>query len=146
MGEKMPQTFENHARIIPIYHMVCFGILAVNVLWALVQLVRWPSFGSFLGLAVACALVILFFFARLFALKVQDRLIRLEMRLRLNEILPADLKGRILELTVNQMVGLRFAPDDELPGIVRRVLDERMSDRTAIKKLIKVWNPDYERC
>ena len=145
MNEKMPQTYENHARLIPVYHMVCFGILGVNALWALWGLVGSFSFGSLVNLAVAAALLILFFFIRIFALTAQDRIIRLEMRLRLGELLPADLKARIGELALGQLIALRFASDEELPALTRKVLDEKILERDAIKRLIKTWNPDYLR-
>jgi len=83
--------------------------------------------------------------ARIFALSVQDRVIRLEMRLRLAELLPMDLKGQINEFTVAQLVGLRFASNEELPELARRVLQDRITDRTAIKKMVKNWRPDYLR-
>ena len=93
------RTSPNHRRIVPLYHVGIFGILAINLIWRLVQLVRWTSWQALLELLVAAALLGLFFYARIFALTVQDRIIRLEMRLRLKEILPPDLKGRIDELT-----------------------------------------------
>jgi hypothetical protein len=76
---------------------------------------------------------------------VQDRIIRLEMRLRLAEILPPDLRGRIPEFTVAQLVSMRFACDAELPALARKVLDDKMSDRKAIKQLVKDWQGDYVR-
>jgi hypothetical protein len=89
--------------------------------------------------------LLLALYARLFALSVQDRIIRLEMRLRLAEILPPDLRARIPEFTVAQLVSMRFACDAELPALARKVLDEKMSDRKAIKQLVKDWQGDYAR-
>ena len=89
-----PQSFENHRRFIPLYHFVLFAIFSVNAITALVKLVRMPSYDSALGFAVASALLVLFFYVRSFPLTVQDRLIRAEMRARLQSILPADLRGR----------------------------------------------------
>jgi hypothetical protein len=77
--------------------------------------------------------------------RVQDRVIRLEMRLRLAGVLPADLQARIPEFTVDQLVSLRFASDAELPGLARKVLDDKIADRKAIKQLIKEWQADYLR-
>jgi hypothetical protein len=94
---------------------------------------------------VAFALLTFALFARVFALTVQDRIIRLEMRLRLAEVLPVDLRPRIPEFTVGQLVSLRFASDAELPALARKVLDEKMNDRKAIKQLIKDWQGDYLR-
>ena len=83
------QTFDNHARLVPPYHMVAFPILAVNFLWTLRVLVGGPGFGTLVGFLVSIALLILFFYARQFALTAQDRVIRLEMQLRLARLLPA---------------------------------------------------------
>ena len=79
------------------------------------------------------------------ALTVQDRLIRLEERLRYERVLPADLKARIGEFTVTQLIALRFASDAELPALARKVLDDKISERKAIKQMVKTWKPDYLR-
>ncbi len=94
---------------------------------------------------VGAALIALFVMARNSVVTVQDRLIRLEMRLRLAGVLPADLCPRISEFTVPQLVSLRFACDTELPALARKVLDEKLSDRKAIKRLVKDWQADYLR-
>ena len=94
---------------------------------------------------LAAALVVLVFQARLFALAVQDRVIRLEERLRYEYVLPADLRARCGELGIGQIVSLRFASDAELPVLARKVLDEKLTERKAIKQLIKNWKPDYLR-
>ena len=146
MAERQPQNFANHRRIVPLYHIGIFGILAINLIWRLVQLVRWPSWTALLELAVAVALLGLSFYVRIFALTVQDRIIRLEMRLRLKEILPPDLKGRINELTRDQFVALRFASDEEMPDLMREVLTNNIGNRDEIKRRIKNWVPDYLRC
>jgi len=83
--------------------------------------------------------------ARLMALTVQDRVIRLEMRLRLREVLPADLQARIPELTPRQLIGLRFASDAELPQLMRQVLAGSLGNTTEIKKAITQWQGDYLR-
>jgi hypothetical protein len=146
MAEREPQNFANHRRIVPLYHVGIFGVLAINLIWRLVQLVRWPSWPALLELAVAVALLGLSFYVRIFALTVQDRIIRLEMRLRLREILPADLKGRINELTRDQFVALRFASDAEMPDLMREVLTNNIGNRDEIKRRIKTWVPDHLRC
>ena len=146
MAERQPQNFANHRKIVPLYHIVTFGILAINLIWRLVQLVRWTSWQALLDLLVAFALMGLFFYARIFALTVQDRVIRLEMRLRLMGILPADLKGRIDELTRDQFVALRFASDAEMADLMREVLTNNIRSRDEIKRRIKNWTPDYLRC
>lgn len=94
---------------------------------------------------LALAFFLLAFYARTFALLVQDRLIRLEMRLRMLQFLPQELRPRIPDFTVDQMVALRFASDAELPGLSKKVLDEKFADRAAIKKMIQNWQPDLVR-
>ena len=138
------QNFANHARFVPIFHYVAAPILVLNLSWAVWSL-RELSFPAVLDLLVAIALIIVFFCARVFALKAQDRVIRLEMRLRMRELLPDDLQGRINEFTPTQMVGLRFAGDAELPDLARKVLDENIAAATPIKKLITDWQGDYYR-
>ena len=119
---RAPQTFANHRRIIPLYHLVIFAVFLVNAIWSIVQVVRFPGWSTGIGCAVALALLGLFYYAREFALSVQDRMIRQEMRLRLREVLPADLKARVPELDRDQLIALRFASDAELPDLVREVL------------------------
>ncbi len=139
------QNLANHARLVPPYHYVAGPILLVNFGWAAYGLFGGLSFDAILNVFVAAALIILFLFARLFALKAQDRVIRLEMRLRMHELLPEDLRGRINDFTPTQMVGLRFAGDTELPQLARKVLDENITAATPIKELITDWQPDYHR-
>src|SRR5207253_8235799 len=91
-----------------------------------------------------CALPILLY-ARLFALRVQDRVIRLEERLRYERILPEELGWRADELTVDQFISMRFAGDEELEQLMRKVLDDKLTKRKAIKQLIKNWRADYLR-
>lgn len=138
------QNFANHTRFVPVFHYVAAPILLVNFVWA-VRGLGDPSFQALLDVLVAGALIIVLLSARGFALKAQDRVIRLEMRLRMRELLPADLQGRIDEFTPAQMVGLRFAGDAELPDLARKVLDENIEKATPIKKLIKDWRGDYHR-
>jgi hypothetical protein len=145
MAQRKPQTFENHARIIPAYHGLTFGLLLVNLFWWLYRASVSFSWDAIVSLLLAVALVLLFFFARIFALTVQDRVIRLEMRLRLREVLPADLGSRVGELSVRQLVALRFASDSELPELCRKVLDAGITSQGAIKTMIRNWQPDYLR-
>lgn len=139
------QNISNHKRWYPAYHFVAGPIFLLNAGWALYRLFGGVSFDAVLNLLVAIALVILFFVARVFALKAQDRVIRLEMRLRMRDLLPADLQGRIDEFTPAQMVGLRFAGDSELPMLARRVLEENITKAGPIKTLITDWQGDYHR-
>ena len=145
MAEK-PQNLQNHVRVVPPYHMFVFPVLFVNIGWAIYRVVKFPiSFPTVFGVFLSVALLLLALYARLFVLSVQDRVIRLEMRLRLAEILPPDLRPRIPEFTVAQLVSMRFACDAELPALARKVLDDKMSDRKAIKQLVKDWQGDYVR-
>jgi uncharacterized membrane protein YheB (UPF0754 family) len=100
---------------------------------------------ALVGVLTAAALVLLAFHARLFALRVQDRVIRLEERMRLERLLPDDLKSRIGEFQTGQLVALRFACDAELPALARKVLNDKVTDRKAIKKMVGAWRADYLR-
>lgn len=139
------QSFENHAKTVPLFHYVAFPILAINLFWSIYRLIRHFSAENVLSLLLAVAFVLMFFFARVFALAVQDRVIRLEMRLRLQQLLPPDLRARIPEFALGQLIALRFASDAELPELARKVLEEKVTDRKAIKKMIRDWQPDELR-
>lgn len=141
----MTQNFENHARIVPGFHFVALGIFAINLIWSIYRVIRFFSAESALALLLAVAFLLLFFYARIFAMTVQDRVIRLEMQLHLQRLLPAELRPRIGDFTVGQLIALRFASDEELPGLARKVLDEKLDDRKAIKKMVKNWKPDFLR-
>lgn len=145
MAQQKSQTFENHVRVVPAYHMYVFGVFLVNFVWRLVQLKDGISFASIMNVLLAAAFVLVFFYARTFPLTVQDRVIRLEMRLRLERLLPPDLRSRIPEFTVPQLISMRFACDEELPALARQVLDEKLSDRKTIKRRIKTWQADFLR-
>ena len=138
-----PQSFDNHAKRVPVY-LVAFGFGAINLAWNLYQTAVAFSLGQLVSLLAAVALVLVIVFARSFALRVQDRVIRLEMRMRLVTLAP-DLAARFDELTANQLCSLRFAGDGELPDLARKVLSERLDNRKAIKQQIKNWQGDYWR-
>jgi hypothetical protein len=140
-----PQTFKNHSRIVPIYHMGVFFPLALNFLWSLYQLRYGITAGAIVSILTAVALLLMFFSVRVQILTVQDRVIRLEMRHRLREALPADLFAQVMRLPIRQMVALRFASDTELPGLVREVLDGRLATGKDIKMRVKDWQADYLR-
>ena len=124
------------------YHFVASLLLLLNFGYAIWMLVKEFGFAQIVQLTTAFALLVVFFYARGFALAVQDRVIRMEERLRMARLLPDDLKPRIDDFTAGQMVGLRFASDAELPGLARRVMDEGIDNREAIKKLITDWRGD----
>ena len=137
------QNFSNHKKFVPAFHFFTLPVLVLNLGWSCY---RWKisefSFGGLVNVLLGVALILGFLFARLFALTVQDRVIRLEERLRLERLLPDDLKLRIEEFSISQLVGLRFACDAELPALARKVLAENLRDRRQIKRLVQNWKPD----
>jgi len=140
------QNFANHGKYIPVFHFFAIPVFVTNFVWSLFRFWKLGlSFEGIFGVLLAAALVVLVFEARLFPLAVQDRVIRLEERLRFALLLPADLQPRIGEFTAGQMVALRFACDAELPALARKVLDEKLTERKAIKQQIKSWRADYLR-
>jgi hypothetical protein len=145
VAQEKVQNFANHTRMVPPYHMFVIPVFMINFVWRLVQLRYGITFASIMNVLLAIAFVILVFYARVFSLTVQDRVIRLEMRLRLERALPPELRSRIAEFTVPQLVSLRFASDQELPLLAQQVLDEKLSDRKAIKRRIKDWQADLLR-
>lgn len=140
------QNLANHVRLFPAFHFFVLPVFMLNIVWSIY---RWKtsgfSLGGFISVVVALALLVGFLCARMFANTVQDRVIRLEEQLRYQRLLPADLQPRIGEFTVSQLVSLRFAGDAELPALARKVLDEKLNERKAIKGLVKNWKPDYLR-
>ena len=140
------QNFANHARYVPAFHFFVLPVLLLNIGWSIYrwETTLWSTDGA-VWVLTSVALLIGLLFARLFVLSVQDRVIRLEERIRCEKLLPPDLQVRIIEFEPGQLVSLRFASDAELPALARRVLDEKLRDRKAIKQLIKSWRPDYLR-
>lgn len=139
------QSFASHHRWHPIFHFVAVPILAIHVIVKIVQAVRVPSLASAWDVIVWIVLLISLVLARAYALKVQNRVIRFEERTRLQRCLPEELRGRIDELRTNQLIALRFCPDEELPEITREVLSGELRGRNAIKRRIKNWRPDWLR-
>jgi hypothetical protein len=140
------QNLANHGRFFPPFHFFVIPVMVINLF---ASIYRWYATGFSWGggerVLLALGLLMGFLSARVMALKVQDRVIRLEERLRYELVLPADLKPRIGEFTVAQLVSLRFASDAELPALARKVLDDKMNERKAIKQMIRTWKPDYLR-
>jgi hypothetical protein len=145
MAQQSPQNFENHVRFLPAYHFVAFPLFLVNFCYALYRAVTNVGAASVVGLALAVALVLLFLLSRTMVVTVQDRLIRLEERLRMRALLPADLQPHIDRFSVKQLVALRFASDAELPALARRVVEDKIEDQKAIKKMVATWRADYQR-
>jgi len=141
----MAQEYTNHRRIFPLYHYVALPILVVNLGVAVAHLVKRPSLWNgwlvVLSVGLVCGLVA----GRWSALMVQNRLIALEMRLRLAAVLPAELRARIPEIRMRQLIGLRFAGDDELTGLVERCLHGELETADAVKRAIREWRPDFIR-
>jgi len=140
-----PQNLENHVRFVPLYHLLLTLLLLVNLVVQVRVLLLGFSELRMAGLCVAVALLLLFFYARQFAVTVQDRVIRLEQRLRMERLLPADLMGRFGEFEPQQLVALRFAGDGELPDLARRVLAGELRSNAQIKQQIKDWQADWLR-
>ena len=139
------QSLQNHVRMIPAYHYFIFGAFGINLALSAMDLFSAPSLRTVAGVLTAAALIVLAFYARVFAVKAQDRVIRLEMRLRMRELLPADLQRRIIEFTPRQLVAMRFASDAELPDLAAKVLAGNVQDTKAIKSMIKDWQGDFLR-
>lgn len=144
MSEKRPQNYANHAKFVPLFHYVVMPLLLINLVLALAGLLDGITLETLNRIGTGVAMVLAALFARVFALKAQDRVIRLEERMRMARLLPDDLKPRIDDVTTAQCVALRFAGDDELPALVRRALDEK-ADQKTIKQAIENWRPDYQR-
>jgi hypothetical protein len=144
MAEKKPQTFANHVRFDPLFHFFLVPIFALSTLAAVVLFLWHPSLHSGWHFVLIAAGTVAVTKMRLYALKVQDRVIRLEERLRLASLLPEPLRSRIPELAEGQLIALRFASDAEVPKLAERALSEKLS-KADIKKAIQNWRPDYWR-
>jgi Family of unknown function (DUF6526) len=140
------QSFANHGKVFPPFHFFVVPVMSINLGWAIYRLIvmgfSWDGLDRVL---LAMGLAVGFLSVRTMALRVQDRVIRLEERLRYERVLPAELKPRIGEFTVDQLVALRFACDAELPALARTVLNDKVRERKAIKQMVKTWKPDYLR-
>jgi len=141
-----PQTYANHRQFVPLYHFVLFGILVLSLIGSFVNLYHSLGdhqrlYSASLIVVTLASMILLFFFCRVFALKAQDRAIRAEENLR-----HYVLTGRLLDsrLTVRQIVGLRFASDDEFVALAEKAANENLSE-DAIKKSVKNWRADTYR-
>ena len=139
------QSYANHRRIVPAYHGLAFVCITAYLGWSTWQAVRHPGAATIMQVVLAVAILLLFWYARVFAITIQDRVIRLEERMRLERLLPDALRPRIPEFSPGQLVALRFASDEELPALARTVLEQALHDREAIKRMIKHWRPDHLR-
>ena len=139
------QSFKSHTRFLPLFHFFVVPVLLINVVLAVRHLFQAPGLDTIWGVVFAIALLGVAFLSRVQPITVQDRVIRLEMRLRLRQLLPPELHGRIHDLTHRQLVALRFASDAELPELVREILDGKLTTGKEIKLRVKNWQGDWLR-
>lgn len=139
------QSYANHVKWVPTFHFFVVPVMVWNFVQSIVRVRHGFSWDTVLGVFVATALLIFIFNARSFALRVQDRVIRMEERQRLARLLPSDVQVRILEFTSTQLVALRFASDAELPALAQKVLTDKITDQKTIKQMVKNWRADYLR-
>jgi hypothetical protein len=139
------QTYASHRRYIPQFHFFVLPVLGANIVITIVEFVRHPRFITGWLVVLAIALAIGIWTARAMALRAQNRIIRLEERMRLERLLPPDLRGRIGELKTGQLIAIRFAPDGEVPELVRRVLGGELDTQADIKREIQNWRADHLR-
>jgi hypothetical protein len=139
------QVYTNHRRVFPLFHFVAMPILVGNLGVVVAHLVKRPSLWNGWLVVLSVGLVAGLLASRSSALMVQNRVIGLEMRLRLAAILPAELRMRIPELRMRQLIGLRFAADDELPALVERCLRGELETADAVKRAVRDWRPDFLR-
>jgi hypothetical protein len=140
------QNYANHTKWVPLFHFFVLPVLLINFFWSIY---RWKvssfSWDGLIGMLTALALFLLSLLARTFAMKVQDRVIRMEERQRCERLLPEELQARLEEITPGQFVALRFASDGELPGLINKVLTDKIGDQKTIKQMVKNWRADYLR-
>lgn len=139
-----PQDFSHHTRWDPVFHFFILPVFAITLIMTIVHLVRRPGLHSAWLIVVVIATILAIFKIRMYALKVQDRVIRLEERLRLATLIDPALCSQIASLTESQFVALRFACDAELPALATRAISEKLP-AAEIKKSIQHWRPDYWR-
>lgn len=144
MSSTRPQSLKNHGRLDIQYHVVLAFILLLNLIYAIVHAVRHPLLFNYWWVVLAITAWIAVFKIRLYPLKVQDRVIRLEERLRLQALAPAEWHAQIYRLTEDQLIGLRFAGDDEVVALAKQALEENLS-RKQIKERIRNWRADNWR-
>jgi hypothetical protein len=147
MSKSSPQSLKNHGRLDPPFHFVLLFVLVANLVFAVFHMVsHWSD--SFLAskwyVVLSLVAFIPFLKLRTYPLKVQDRVIRLEERIRLQALAPAEWHAQIYRLTEDQLIGLRFAADDEVVGLAKQALEHNLT-RKQIKERIKDWRPDNWR-
>ena len=144
----MPETtqdYSNHVRWHAPFHFVLLPILLLHLIWCVVRVFMAPGFESVEALLLAIGLAVMGTLARTNALRAQDRVIRLEERLRFQRLLPADLAAKAGALPAGFIVALRFASDEELPDLARQAVDQKFAKPRELKRAIKHWRGDYLR-
>jgi c-di-AMP phosphodiesterase-like protein len=144
MAENKPQNFANHASFDLLYHVVLFALILFTLVMAVIYCVQQPGIKAIWVLFGEAALVIIFIKLRTYPLKNQDRIIRLEERLRLTLLLPENLRPRIHELSESQLVAIRFVPDEEIPEVFKKAVEEKLTNK-QIKALVNNWRADHFR-
>ena len=139
------QTYKTHRRVVPAYHFGVLSALLAYFIWSVYQLVQGFTGAAVMGVILSVALMTMAITLRSQILRVQDRVIRLEMRLRLRENLPADLAARAAHLPVRQLIALRFASNEELPSLVQDVVEGKVVTPNDIKQKIREWQADHLR-
>jgi hypothetical protein len=138
------QSFKNHARFDPLYHIVLTLVLLVNLVYSIVHVVLHPSLSNGWLVVLSAAFILVLLRLRQYPLKVQDRVVRLEERLRLQALAPAEWHRQIYQLSEHQLIGLRFAGDDEVVALAKQALEENLT-RKQIKERIRNWRADQWR-
>jgi hypothetical protein len=144
MAKPAVQSYAKHTAWDPITHFILGPIFAINLVLRIYFAIKQPNLDMWWSVVIAAALMILNVKVRVYTLKVQDRIIRLEERLRLSSLLPDPLRSKVNDLTTSQLIALRFASDAEIPPLVEHVISKQMPAKD-IKKAIQVWRPDYSR-
>lgn len=145
MSEPNSQSFDNHSKMVPAYHYVLFSIVVINLGYCCWIVFKDFGVESVRQLLLALAFLLMTWYLRIFPLGAQDRVIRLEMKLRLEKVLPAELFARVHEIRRPQLIALRFASDAEMPELVRRVLGGELKTGKEIKQAIRNWQADHFR-
>jgi hypothetical protein len=140
-----PLSYKTHRAYDPLYHFFVVPVLGINVLLTAYFLFRRPVLLNAWALLFAIALVVLVWRVRSFPLRIQDRLIRLEESLRLQRVLPEELRGRTDELSTRELIALRFCPDEDLAEHVRAIYAGEYRGGENVKSRIKTWRPDPHR-
>jgi hypothetical protein len=141
----MSQTYATHRRSFPLFHYVALPILLANLAVTVVHAIRQPSPFNAWTVILALGLIAGVLANRASVLLVQNRLIGLEMRLRLATSLAPELRSRIPELHLRHLIGLRFAGDAELASLVERCLHGELPTTDAVKRAVREWRPDFIR-